>query len=271
VAIGVALVILTFVAGNPGWGLVNHTNCRVGGELGNFTVWVPSAVVAAPYLGAENGAVLIWSQLPSGYVSVHLNTVATDGNVTAYIVGFENWSVYSRSNVTVLGPGPQATCATPMVAYFAPSAPQDERHGGTTSWPMYFQLTSDVGLSGRLNGSQLCAQVENTSNLSCGVGAEFDLDFSTATGIVDTCGSTQGQALQIVSKEWPVTAPFFWNAHTYTVPLDPGGRDSANFANGTEAWYNYTFPANEGVWQYDNLAETYGTGAGLVFNYSPCS
>lgn len=269
-ALGVILVILTFLVANPGWSLLAHSECRLGGELGNFTVWTPNGVVAAPYLGSESGGVLLWSRVPSGHLSIHFNTSVVDGNITAYVVGFENWSVYSQSNATVSGPGIQTICTSPMVAYYAPSPPQDERHGGTTSWPVGFEFTSDVSTPTELNGSQLCTEVENTSNLSCGVGAEFDMNFRTSAGKVDTCGSTQNQALQIVSTGWPVTAPFRWHGQSYTVPLDPSGRNSESYTNGTEEWYNYTFPANGGIWQYDNLAETSTTGAGFVFAYSPC-
>ena len=271
VVVGVILVLAVAITGHPGWGFFSHTECQVDQRLGNVTVWVPSAIAAAPYHGLVSGKVVIWGKIPGGNLSVSLNyTPVTDGNVTAFIVGFENWTVYSLTNASVSGPGAQTPCLSSMVAYFSASPAQGLRHGGTTSWPMYSHLVSDTGLLNGLNGSQLCEQVQNTSYLSCGVGAQFDLNFHAATGTVDTCGSTQGQVVRDFSQGWPVTSPFEWQGHSISVPLDPSGANSANYANGTYAWYNYTFPANGGVWQYDDLAQTSSTGAGLVFWYSPC-
>jgi hypothetical protein len=269
--LGAMLVLSAMTSSHPGWGFFSHTDCRVNQRLGNITVWVPSAIVAAPYHGSVTGFVVVWGKTPGGNLSVSLNyTPVTDGNVTAFIVGFENWTVVSLQNVSMAGPGPQAACLSSLVAYFSPSPALGERHGGTTSWPMYSQLVSDTGLPTGLNGSQLCAQIENTSYLSCAVGAQFDPNFHVASGTVDTCGSTGEQVVRISSQEWPVTAPFRWNGHSHLVPLDPSGANSQSYANGTYAWYNYSFPANGGVWQYDNLAETSSTGAGLVFSYAPC-
>ncbi len=269
--VGVTIVITSLVLGHPGWGLFSHTECQVNQKLGNFTVWVPSAVAAAPYHGSVSGKVVIWGKMPGGNASVSLNyTPVTNGNVTAFIVGFENWTVFSIRNVTMTGPGPESTCSSSMIAYFSPNPAQGLRHGGTTAWPMYSQLVSDSGLADGLNGSQLCAQVQNTTYSACGVGAQFDLNFHEASGMVNTCGSTQGHVVRDFSQGWPVTAPFIWNGHSNVVPLDPNGANSANYANGTYAWYNYTFPANGGIWQYDDLTKTSSTGAGLVFSYSPC-
>jgi hypothetical protein len=270
-ALGALLVIFTMALAHPGWGFFSHTECHVDQPLGNVTVWVPSAVAAAPYHGSVSGKVVVWGKMPGANLSVSLNyTPVTDGNVTAFIVGIANWTVFARTNVSVVGPGPQIPCSSLMIAHFSSSPPQGLRHGGTTSWPMYSHLVSDIGLSSGLNGSQLCAQVQNTSYLACGVGAQFDLNFHATTGTVNTCGSTQGQVVRVFSEGWPVTAPFVWNGHSSIVPLDPSGENSANYANGTYAWYNYTFPANGGIWQYDDLAQTSNTGAGLVFSYSPC-
>ncbi|MGC2034334.1 MAG: hypothetical protein WA761_02675 [Thermoplasmata archaeon] len=35
--------------------------------------------------------------------------------------------------------------------------------------------------------------------------------------------------------------------------------------------YTYTFPANFGTWQVDNLSAPGGPGGGWAFSYSPCS
>lgn len=270
-AIGSVLVVLSLVSNNPGWGFFSHTVCDVSEPLGNFTVWVPNAVVASPYHGSVSGSVVVWSRYPWGTAHAQLNyTPVTNGSVTAFIVGFENWTVYSVENATVVGPGPIDSCNGPMVAYPSSNPAQGLRHGGTSMWPLYHNLSSDTGLAPGLNGSQLCAQVENTSYADCGVGAQFNISFEKVSGTINTCGSLQNRVLPVFSQQWPVTAPYPFSGHTYSVPLDLTGLNSANYANGTYAWYNYTFPANGGIWQYDDLSQTSLTGAGLAFMYSPC-
>jgi hypothetical protein len=270
-ALGALIVIASMTLTHPGWGFLSRTECQLEDRLGNVTVWVPQGVVASPYHGTVTGRVDVWSKLPGENLSVSLSfEPVEDGNVTAFFVSYENWTVFSQRNVSELGPGPQSECQSPVVGYPSPNPVEGLSSGGTTSWPMYSQLVSDSGLMNGLNGSQLCAEVENTSNSHCGAGAQFRLSFQSVSGTIDTCGSTLNRTLPIFSTQWPVVAPFEASGHTYSVPLDPGADNSANYANGTYGWYNYTFPANGGVWQYDNLAQTSSTGAGLVFSYSPC-
>jgi hypothetical protein len=268
--IGVAVVLIATATALPGWGPQNHTECRLGSRVGNFTVWLPSSVVAAPYLGNESGKVEVWTKSPGGFAAVSFLTNGSNGNVTAWIVGFENWTVFETSNLSVVGSGPDAPCSGPLVAHLSASPPKGETHGGTTLWPIANGLVSDVGLPGGLNGSAMCSQVENNRNLSCGVGARFDMNFTSASGVVDTCGSSQPRTLSTKSDAWPVRAPFVFKGVTYSLPVDLSATNSAHWANGTTSWYNYTFPANTGTWTYDNLTETSATAAGLVFSYSPC-
>ncbi len=268
---GVLLVISSFVLTNPGGVLFSHTDCRLGQALGNFTVWDPNSVVASPYLGSETGTVDIWSVTPSGWISLWTGTNVTDGNVTAYIVGFENWTVFSRSNVSEPGLGGQSPCSSSVVGYHSLNpVVVGERSGGIGAWTIASGLVSDIGLPTGLNGSDLCEQVENSTNSSCGVGAQFDMNFVGASGEIDTCGTVLGQTLHIRSDAWPVTAPFRWGHRTYTVPLDTAGPDSQFYSNGSTSWYNYSFPANGGIWQYENVTQVSSTGAGLVFSYAPC-
>jgi hypothetical protein len=190
--------------------------------------------------------------------------------VTAFIVGFENWTIFSLTNATVIGPGPLNPCTSSAVGYLSPNPAQGLRHGGTSQWAFATGVISDVGLPLGLNGSQLCSSVQNTTYLACGVGAQFDMNFERATGTVDTCSSTMAKLLPIRSNSWPVSAPFQMNGHAYSVPLDRAGGNSPGYVNGTYSWTNYTFPADAGIWQYDDLSQTSSTGAGLVFSYSPC-
>lgn len=268
--LGAVVVVTTMVATNPGWGFFSHTQCQVDQRVGNLTVWLPAAVVASPYHGSESGSVTIWGESPLGTSTLTQATTVIDGNVTAYYVDFTNWTVFSLTNHSENGPGPVSPCSTSLVGYFSDNPSQGLRSGGATQEPFASQLVSDINLNQSLNGSQLCKLIENTSYQDCAIGAQFDMNFQSPTGTVDTCGMSQDQVLRDRSEGWPISASFQQGRHAYTIPLDPSGENSANYANGTYAWYNYTFPADGGIWQYDNLADTSDTGAGLVFAYSPC-
>ena len=269
--LGASVVLAVMIGGNPGWGFLSHTDCQVGSPNGNLTVWDPSAVVSAPYGGSESGAVEIWTQTLQARLSILQDTGVSGGNVTAYFVGFQNWTIYAQQNVSMGGIGLQNPCLASVVGLLSGTPSQGLRSGGTTVWPLYSNLTSDTNLPIGLNGSRLCADVENTTYAGCAVGAEFDLNIQATSGEVNTCGSGQSQILRVTSQTWPVLAPFDTDGKQVSVPLTPSGATGNGYSNGTFAWYNYTFPANGGVWQYDNLADTSSTGAGLVFSYSPCS
>jgi hypothetical protein len=271
VTVGVVLVLLVAVTGHPGWGFFSHTECRLGQPVGNVTVWRPGAVVASPYRGSESGSVLGSAEKPWGYFNESQPTFVTDGNVTMYYLGPTNWTVFSIHNVSVLGLGPDSPCDSPLIGFHSPQPAQGVTVGGAASWPLFSRLMSDSGLPTVLNASELCAAIENLSNGHCAVGAQFDLNFQRATGVVNTCGLSQPQVLRLTSDSWPLRAPFVDNGTTFSVPLDDnawGG--SPEYLNQTFEWYNYTFPANTGTWQYDDLSQTSSTGSGLVFSYSPC-
>jgi len=96
------------------------------------------------------------------------------------------------------------------------------------------------------------------------------LNFRQATGVVNTCGLTHAVVLPFQTTGWPVTTPFEYDGVASNVPLSLSGEIGASFENGTFSWYNYTFPSNGGIWEYDELPQSLGAGAGLTFSYSPC-
>lgn len=270
VVVAVIVAFSVMVLGHPGWGLLSHTDCAVQARVGNITAWNVAAVVAAPFDGNESGSVAIWGSSPLGTLTVTQETTVAGGNVTAYYVSFSNLTIYVQANVSNPGPGRAMTCSSEYVAYFSPNPAQGLRSGGVSYVPIASGLAADVGLPTQLNGSALCKEVENSSYASCAVGTQFDMNFVRATGTVNTCGQATGQVIHWRSQAWPTDVPVTENGRSYTVPIVPSGADRGDWANGTYAWYNYTFPAKGGVWQYDNLAETSSTGAGLVFSYTAC-
>ena len=261
-AVAVVLVLTVFVSGHPGWGFLSHSQCESGPRLGNVTAWTPRVVVAAPYGGSESGTLIDWTNHSWGRAQIVFHPYASSGNVTAWEVYAANWTIYSERNVSVTGIGPQVSCNRPYVAIL--SAPS--LGGGAIYLGLASGLRLDQGLPTELNASQLCTGTVNPRDPTCAISAVFDINFSSATGAVDTCGSEAPQSLNLTSQAMPVTIPFTWNGMNYSIPTN----ELNNATGGTVTWYNYTFPANGGVWQYDKLADTSSTGAGLVFSYSPC-
>lgn len=272
VLVGTMIVIASVSIAEPGWSVISHSECETWSSyLGNVTAWFPASAVAAPYLGWESGSVTIWGETPTERSALTQDTMVTDGNVSVFYVSYSSLSVYRAQTVTAAGPGLDAACTAPLSARFSPLPARGLNSGGI-SWIALgaARMQSDRGLPTALDGAQLCATVENSSYAGCAVGAQFDLNFVRSTGTIDTCGSSESQVLHWMSYDWPVSIPYEFQGKSYSVPVEPSGANGHGFANGTYSFYNYTFPAGDGVWQYDDLSETSSTGAGLVFSYSPC-
>lgn len=268
--VGSLVVVVSFIGGNPGWGVISHSACVITADLGNVTVWRAAAIVASPYDGSESGEIVATATHDGSSFTVSQPTEVTSGNVTAYYLGFENWSVFSTRTVTQAGPGPNENCRDGFVAFGSPNPAQGLRSGGVTSFLMYANLSSDTDLPGEFNASQLCLELENSSYSSCAVSAQFDLNFVRATGQVDTCASGTAEVASVSSDGWPSVVPFPYDGSVHLVPLEIQNWTDPTWQNDSVTWYNYTFPAHGGIWQYDNLSQTSSTGAGLVFKYSPC-
>lgn len=266
--LGVIVVLLAATGASQAWDPFPHPVCSLGSLVGNVTVWAPAAVVAAPFGGTEHGTIVTWGKSSVGYTTLSSTPTVTGGNVTAFYVGYENWSIYRQSNKLQVGLG--SACASPLVAFSSVDPPQDLRSGGITSVSLVVNAESDVAMPGRLNASELCAELELTPNPDCGVSAVFDMNFTKSSGSVDTCGKDSSQTLSLSIKAWPAGVPYLWNGDVQLVPYEPRGPPGSAYVYGTYAGYNYTFPAEGGIWHYDNLGETGGTGAGLSFSYTAC-
>jgi len=260
--IGSVFVIAVVLASHPGWGFFNHTECELGSRVGNVTAVVPAAIIAGPYEGSAVVSNHEWTNFSSGTVGITLNQSVGGGNVTASLVSFQNWTIYLRNNLTVAGIGPESPCSSNLVGFLSP---RPALGGGVVSLTMATDLMSDIGLPLGFNGSELCTSIEGYLP-DCAVGAQFDVNFHTETGKVDTCGSSQTQVISLVSQGMAVNVPYVWNGESYSVPLDR----SNNATGGILISYSYSFPANTGVWEYDDLAQTSSTGDGLVFSFIPC-
>lgn len=271
IAVGLILVASSLSVAVPGWGLLWHTECELGPPTGNVTAWLPSALVAAPYHGFESGRVELWWMASGLTYTFSQPTSVTDGNVSAYYVFYVNLTIYQTANRSVAGPGWNGRCSSGLEASGSLNPPEGARSGGTTWWSLNSsELSSDASLPGHLNASALCAAVENMSNKSCAVSAEFDMDYRTSSGEIDTCGLNSAAVLRTHTTKWPVQIPYSLHGTNYLVPLIPGVVSPSAWTGGTLVWYNYTFPANAGIWQYENLSQQSTTGGGFVFAYTAC-
>jgi hypothetical protein len=261
-AAGTILVLVTVQVGYLGWDLFSHVTCELGPRLGNESVWIPAQIVAAPFNGFESGALFQWTNYSPNRSTSYQNYTIEGGNVTGFNVALQNWTIYSTFNVTQAGSGLQSPCQGSMTARLSPTSIVG---GGTSSLLIATGMKANTGLANGLNGSSLCLNVTGYPS-NCGVGSSFNINFRQTTGTINTCDLAQSQIIDITSEQMPVDIPFTWHGVSYAVSAEVS--NTAN--NGTFAWYNYTFPAGGGIWQYDNLAQTSNTGAGLVFSYRAC-
>lgn len=279
---GIVIGLLIATSGlGSGWAglLETHVNCLTGARLGNVTAWDAPFFVASPYLGLVSGSLVVWNNFSWGRTSVtETNFTVASGNVTARYIGPFNWTILADENVTERGPGAARACSSPMVALVSRPAIA----GGTTWVGLGRDLKSDVSLPTGFNSTQLCLTLSYPfNNSACATSATFSIDFQTAVGEVDTCGSTQPQVVPVVVQAAASEVPFTWEGRNYSVPADftrtfdmPGAGGNPGIigigTGGAEAWYNYTFPASGGIWAYDYVRGSPAAYAGLVFSYSIC-
>ena len=265
-ALVVAIVVL--VAGVVGFKVLEatptHTVCSGMTSVGNVSAWFPYAIAAAPYNGSVVGKLQVWANYEIGGSYRNLTTnipiSADDGNVTLGWAAGGNWSVYLARNSTALGLGLSVHCAGPLIANLGP--PNSIAAEGWGGGILATGLRVDSELPSSFNASQRCALLGELPD--CAVSSTFDLNFSAAAGVVDTCGKAVATTMHIVGQQLAINVPFDWNGTPLSVPTGPSS------ASGMTGWFNYTFPAAGGIWDYDTLAGVTGGGSGLVFSYSSC-
>jgi hypothetical protein len=242
----------------------NHVVCDAGARLGNVTAWYPYSFVAGPFKGSESGALLVWENYTVGgrYINetTRIPTSAGSGDVAVGAATGGNWTVFSAANSTAAGPGASDPCSSRMIALLGPpNAAAAEAWSGAT---VATGLKVDTGLPSAFNASFRCSVINESSN--CAVSSTFDLNFSRTEGQVDTCARATPVAMTVRGSELAVSIPFSWNGGSYSVPVGPSEQ------GGMTGWFNYTFPADSGIWQYESLPGIPDAGSGLVFSFSPC-
>lgn len=241
-----------------------HVVCVRVEELGNVSAWYPYSFIAAPFGGSESGMIREWSNytLNGQYhnLTIANPTSIGSGNVTLILATGGNWTIFSASNVTVSGGGGSNPCTSSMIALLGPpNGVVSEIWGGAT---VATGLRIESGLPFSFNASLRCKVINESSN--CAVSSTFDLNFTHAEGEVNTCGKTAPSVMNLTGQQLAVNIPFSRNGITYSVPIGP------SVQSGMTGWFNYTFPANGGIWQYQSLSGVASSTSGLVFSYSAC-
>jgi len=265
VVVSAIVVASLFVAFYVLPGSKSHTTCVGVTRVGNVTAWYPYAFVAAPYGGSEVGDLRIWTDYLVNGVTQNLTesqpTSSEGGNVTLAEASGGNWSIYAAVNRSVAGSGSPYPCSEPLVAILGPpNGPTSDSFGGAS---VATGLRNDTGLPTQFNASAHCESFG--ASPSCAISAAFELNFTHQSGRVNTCGETSPTTLDLTGQPLEAGIPFSWKGIAYSVPTAPTP------LSGMTGWFNYTFPADFGIWQYQYLPGYAGGNSGLVFSYSACA
>ena len=247
-----------------GHGNSSRIVCQGQDRLGNVSAWYPLAFVAAPYEGSESGNLRMWDNYTVG--GLYHNTTFDDptsigsGNVTLGWATGGNWTIFSAINISEPVAGPSLPCTSSMIAFLGPpNGPVSEIWGGET---VASGLVADVGLPSSINSSLRCGLINESSD--CAVSSIFSLNFTRSSGEVNTCGKLSPATLAVMGGQLAVDIPFPSNGTVHWVPVGPSSE------NGMMGWFNYTFPADGGIWQYQYLPGISDSTSGLVFSYATC-
>lgn len=257
VAVAVGLAAPTFVGS---WAPLAHWTCQDQALVAHETDrWIPTVLVNSPYLGSASGnGSMNWTfpgawngpPPPSGHIlRTGWGTSAKNGTAAAALFT-ANASLYQLGNETQWGPGANVRCTQPFaVAFQSPTI-----YAATTARIHTQSNLSDVG---EADNASAYASPSNVSRV-----AFINNSFSQANSQnISTCGAPA------------LTRPFQSDFLTVDIPFTIDGQTIAlpYVLPFTES-FNYTFPANGGVWQVDNLAIGPGApGGGWAFSYSPCT
>jgi hypothetical protein len=198
----------------------------------------PYLLLNSPYLGTANASFVVWNNSSGQPDYWGSGLVASNGTVWAYYEDL-SWRIGARQ------PGAEFTHCGP--AFLA--IPTDLGTGGSTD--LAANLTSDVG------------EPNSTGYFGTTTGYSlvyFYNSFTKPTLNLSTCGGP-AQVRHLSSHHVEVGVPFSYGGSTITA-----------LANVTvTSSYNYTFPANGGIWEIDNLSAPGGPGGGWAFSYAPCA
>ncbi len=262
VALGVvAGVVLSFVSfATTGGGILTHTTCEVGSPVANLTdVWIPAVLVNSPFGGNASGTgVMDWNfpgawngppPAPGQTLRTGWGTRALNGTTLGAFFTV-SLSVLEVRSVTRAGPGLNLPCTTPVQLKL--QSPQT--YGGAGAEVTTISNLTDAG---EADNATLFPGLSGSTR-----SPTFFVNGFTRANMneISTCGKAE-QSLPVITQGLGVTFHVTAANQTYLIP------DALPF---TEV-FSYTFPADFGTWEVDNLSEPGGPGGGWAFSYSPCA
>jgi hypothetical protein len=209
-------------------------NCLAGPVVAayNYTL-TPSLVLNSPYLGSASGIYHAHDDPALGNGSFVFP--ATNGDVWGF---FENYR-------WVISTGSPARSGISCAGVFL--ARGTLLGGGGLS----------LMASGMRNDSTEPTQVGDNGTSYAVI--DYNNSFARATNFVSTCG-TNPKSVTFSSDRIDIGIPFQLN----------GTNESVQVSVYPSMTFSYTFPADTGVWQVDNLSAPGGPGGGWAFSYLPC-
>ena len=263
---GVAVAVVV-----AGVGLYEHDNaaahrvvCVGVTQLGNVSAWYPFDFIAAPFNGSESGTLIVWqNSTANGTYHNFTSKVPTDVSSGDVLLGWAtggNWTIFSAANATLSGGGSSSPCTASMIALLGP--PNGVDSGDWGGAVVATGLEVDTELPWTFNASSRCAAIGEAAD--CAVSSTFDLNYSSPSGAVDTCERSSPSNLDISGRQMLAQIPFELGGVLHSVPIGP------SVEAGMTGWFNYSFPADGGVWHYSSIPGVDSSSSGLVFSYSAC-
>lgn len=235
-----------------GWAPLAHWSCVSSDTVAsNGTMFFPAVLVNAPYGGKGYGTALESANYPGAWG--YPNDTALVGspalNGTADGLFFPvNVSVDRLSSAWAFGPGNNDRC--------------DAAYGVSVSPPPFIGGIGWV-LLGPGNASDA---LEPTWNNFTGfegdpISPHFENGFVGSNSASVTTCDAPAELLTVSARPATVQIQFPVGGQNvtvaYTIPF--------------QLQFQYSFPADYGTWQVDNLSAPGGPGGGWAFSYSPCS
>lgn len=248
IAVIVGLLALTWTA--PA-GLFLHWTCMKGSEVASQYMALPVVLINVPYGGIAWGNGTLPASFPGGpgYPdnAGGYGTGAPNGTAVGEFFP-DNLTLLRQSSELVAGPGPDTKCHSPYavrvsLGWYAA--------GGSSVMFMGPGNTSDANEP--TTASFVHANYEPVAPI-------WNNSFSGANhGPINTCGGL-ATSLYTEAAGLPVSVTFSSAGTTLAVP----------FVIPALMTFHYSFPADFGTWQIDNLSAPAGPGGGWAFSYSPC-
>ena len=242
------------------WAPLFHWTCTNQTQLAHeANAFVPVVLVNSPYGGSASGnGSMAWNfpgawngapPPPGNVFRIGWGTSASNGTTVGafYTV---NVSLYRVADVVQWGAGSNNRCTGQVrIELQAPSI-----YGVTSAFVPTPSNLSDMGEATNVTIYTAQAVARTTPT--------FDNSFNASNREnISTCGAAP-LVLPVITSSLTVFFRFSVVGQTYSVPYVLPFLES----------FNYSFPANFGTWQIDDLSVPGGPGGGWAFNYvGPCT